>query len=307
MREVGTIGAICRVSKAIRGQRWARRGGLILGLAACSFFAACGPAASQAPAPIPDAPDPQNSAAGPIPQKVPCPRPTGNGAVSGSDLGVSPGQKGNSPAPCMLTWAQRYERFADGPQTKPLTPRDKAWLAARNVADPFNNITILGEAAIAVASDPHSAYGPGMPGYARYIGVSYTQDMVGEFIDTFLIPSVVHQDPHYHRMPGARVSRRVFHATAQVLWSLGDNGKGMPNYANIVGFAINDEISNLYVPGRETDLGASASRYVIALATAPIDNYVTEFLPDVARHIHVEIVVLQRIINQVARSEGEGQ
>jgi hypothetical protein len=78
----------------------------------------------------------------------------------------------------------------------------------------------------------------------------------------------------------------------------------MLNYSNLLGFAIGDEISNLYVPGRETDLAASASRYVIGLATAPIGNYITEFVPDVARHIHVQIVILQRIINQVAREDG---
>ena len=38
----------------------------------------------------------------------------------------------------------------------------------------------------------------------------------------------------------------------------------------------------------------------------PIDNFITEFLPDVARHIHVQIVLVQRIINQVAKTEGGG-
>ena len=37
--------------------------------------------------------------------------------------------------------------------------------------------------------------------------------------------------------------------------------------------------------------------------TAPIDNFITEFLPDIARHLHVRIVLVQRIINQVARTE----
>ena len=91
-----------------------------------------------------------------------------------------------------------------------------------------------------------------------------------------------------------------------MVWTQGDNGKGMPNYANLVGFAIDDEIGNLYVPGRQTDLPASAARYVIGLATAPTDNFVTEFLPDVARHIHVQVVVIQRIINQVAKTDGSG-
>jgi hypothetical protein len=189
---------------------------------------------------------------------------------------------------------------------KPLTPKEKLRLAARNVIDPFNAITILGSSAISVGSDADSVYGPGMKGWGRSVGVSYTQDITGEFFSTFLIPSVMHQDPHYHRMPNATIPRRVLHAITQVAWTQGDNGEGMVNYADIVGAAIEDEVSNLYVPGRKTNLPASASRYGIVLATAPIDNFVSEFLPDVARHVHVQVVVIQRIINRVARTDPSG-
>jgi hypothetical protein len=269
---------------------------------------------------LPDAPEPQTPASSPMPKPKPCPAQkmsvtsillppvasdpnstTPDATPGAASHAVQPG--GQPPCPSQ-NW---YQRFVNGPQDKPLTPKDKAWLALRNIVDPFNTITILGEAGISVAADSHSPYGPGMPGYGRYVGVSYTQDLTGEFFGTFLIPSVVHQDPRYHRMPDAKMARRIAHAAYQVVWTQGDNGKGMPNYANLAGFAIDDEISNLYVPGRKTDLGASASRYAIGMATAPIGNYIAEFLPDVARHIHVQIVVLQRIINQVARTESAQQ
>lgn len=216
------------------------------------------------------------------------------------------GKSGCDKLPCPAPLINWYMRFENGPQVKPLTPKEKAWLATKNVIDPFNAITILGEAGISVAADSHSPVGPGFPGWGRAVGISYTEDITGEFFGTFLIPSIVHQDPHYHRMPQASMKRRIFHAAYQVLWTQGDNGKGMPNYANLIGFGIDDEIANLYVPGRRTNVPASAERYGIGLASAPIDNYITEFLPDVARHIHVQIVVVQRIINQVANKDGNG-
>jgi len=77
----------------------------------------------------------------------------------------------------------------------------------------------------------------------------------------------------------------------------------MVNYADIVGFAIDDEIGNLYVPGQRTNLPSSAERYGIGMATAPIENFVNEFLPDVARKIHVRVVLIQQIINQVAKTD----
>jgi hypothetical protein len=200
----------------------------------------------------------------------------------------------------LIDW---YARFLNGPEVKPMTPQEKAWLAVHNLLDPFNLLTIGGEAAISVAANSHSPYGPGFPGWGRYTGVSFTQDMTGEFFGTFLIPSLTHQDPHYHREPNATTRHRIAHAAIQVLWTQGDNGKGMINYADIVGFAADDAVGNLYVPGQQTRITASAARYGIALATAPIDNYVTEFLPDLARHIHIQVVVIQRVINQVARTD----
>ena len=210
------------------------------------------------------------------------------------------------PCPIYVPFINWYARFLDGPKVKPLTPKEKAWLAIRNFSDPFNAITILGQSAIAVGADSHSPYGPGMPGFARNVGVSYTQELTGEFFGTFLIPSIVHQDPHYHRMPTASVRRRILHCIEQVAWTQGDNGRGMLNYADLLGFGIDAEISNLYVPGEETNAQSTAARYGIGLALAPTDNFITEFLPDIARRIHFRVVLVQRIINQVAKTESPG-
>jgi hypothetical protein len=199
-----------------------------------------------------------------------------------------------------------FARFISEPGAAPLTRKHKAALALNNIIDPFNAVTILGTAAISVGSDSHSPYGPGLKGFSKNVGVAYTQDITGEFLGTFLIPSIAHQDPRYFRMPRASIPRRVLNAILQVYWSRSDGGKGMPNYAAFVGSAINAEIMNLYVPGIQTDLDATAQRYVTGLATAPIDNFITEFLPDVASHIHVRVVLVQRIINQVARTEPGG-
>lgn len=212
------------------------------------------------------------------------------------------------PAPCppyvpVINW---YARFLNGPQVKPLTAKEKGWLAIRNLGDPFNFVTIAGNSAIYIGSDSHTPYGPGVAGLFSNIGVTYSEDATGEFFGTFAIPSIAHQDPHYHRMPNASIPRRFIHTIVQIAWTQGDNGRNMINYADIVGFAIDDEIANLYVPGEQTDLPATAARYATGLATAPVDNLITEFLPDVASRIHVRIVLVQRIINQVAKTDGGG-
>ncbi len=38
------------------------------------------------------------------------------------------------------------------------------------------------------------------------------------------------------------------------------------------------------------------------MATAPVNNLITEFVPSIDGHIHTHVVFMQRIINQVART-----
>jgi hypothetical protein len=196
--------------------------------------------------------------------------------------------------------ASPFYRFLNGPQIQPLTARQKFRLAARNVVDPFNLLTIAGDAAISVGSDSHSPYGPGMLGWAKYSGVSLTQDITANFFITFLIPTIVRQDPHYHRMPNATYLRRIEHCITQPVWTQSDAGRPMPNYAYLFGIAAADTISNVYVPGRAQGTWPTAARVTVALASAPIDNFVSEFLPDLARHVSIRIVLIQRVINRVA-------
>jgi hypothetical protein len=40
------------------------------------------------------------------------------------------------------------------------------------------------------------------------------------------------------------------------------------------------------------------------LATDPIGNAITEFVPDLARHVNVQVVLVQRVINRIAIIEG---
>ncbi|HYK37713.1 hypothetical protein [Alloacidobacterium sp.] len=212
-----------------------------------------------------------------------------------------------SPVPKMSCGAayDPFQKFINSAEQHPMTPKQKAILAGKDVIDPFNFLTIGMISVYSVAVDSHSPYGPGVEGIAKLSAVSLTQDMTNEFFGTFLVPSIVHQDPHYHRMPNAGYKRRIAHCIYQVVWTQGDNGKGMFNYANVVGGLFEEAIGDAYVPYRDTGWGASAARYGTALGTDPIGNFITEFFPDLARHINFNVVFVQRVINRVAVEESQ--
>ena len=135
---------------------------------------------------LPDAPAPQNLAPLPPPSQQPCSANEPGQWTSAADqsqssstsrvtgVSTSLGTTATArPAPCkhyspLINW---YVQVVKGPPLKqngtevePLTVDEKGWLAAHNLLDPFNLITIAGEAGISVAANSHSGYGPGFPG-----------------------------------------------------------------------------------------------------------------------------------------------
>jgi hypothetical protein len=186
----------------------------------------------------------------------------------------------------------------------PLTSKQKGILAIRAVIDPFNLLTIATFSGISVAADSHSVYGPGFPGWGRLAGYSLAEDVQGDFTGIYVIPSLAHEDPRYHRMPKATVSRRIEHALIHTFVSQHDDGSLMPNYATIINVPFSAEISNLYVPEIGTNAPDTAKRVLVGYATEPVGPLVAEFLPDFAKRVHIHIVFAQQLLNRIALGSG---
>ena len=193
-----------------------------------------------------------------------------------------------------------YERFVTGPEVMRFSPAQKLRLALDNLINPDNLGTIIGEAGIEIAANAHTPYGPSFAGWGKLSGTNFTQDMTDQFFGTFFIPVITRTDPHYHRRPDMKFPRRLLHCVDAIFWQRDDRGKDTFNYSEIIAPMFDIGISNLYIPNLQTRFSADAERYGIGLATAPIDNLITEFVPSIASRIHTHVVFVQRIINRVA-------
>jgi hypothetical protein len=193
-----------------------------------------------------------------------------------------------------------YQRFLTSNIVIPMTWQQKGYLALHDLADPVNFGTILGISAITVGADPHSAYGPGLEGFGKSVGVSYTQDATGQFFGAFAIPVIAHQDPRYFRMPHAPFGKRLVYSISRTVVSRSDSGQSMPNYATLLNYPIGAELSNFYVPGISTNGASTVARIFTGYALDPVNGLINEFLPDVASHVHIRIIIVQRILNNVA-------
>src|SRR4029077_14152527 len=95
---------------------------------------------------------------------------------------------------------QRIQGPEQGP---PLGVSGKFRLAVANVSDPFAIVTTALDSEFGDATDGHGKLRTGMAGFGQRFGASMAGQATSEMFSTFLISSIFHQDPHYHRDPAA--------------------------------------------------------------------------------------------------------
>lgn len=195
-----------------------------------------------------------------------------------------------------------YQRFLTTNIVIPMTWQQKGYLALHDLTDPANFGTILGISAITIGANSHTAYGPGLKGFGKTVGVSLLQDATGQFFGAFAIPVIARQDPRYFRMPHAPFKKRLVYSVSRTVISRSDSGKSMPNYATLLNYPIGAELANFYVPGIHPDGPSTVKRIFTGYALDPVNNLINEFLPDVASRVHIRIIFVQRILNNVAAS-----
>lgn len=259
------------------------------------------PARPQPATPLPDSPGAVKTYHQIIAVTTPPVCKSGEPSTIITDTTVTPHLKTRSCTPA--SEFSPYQRFLNSPAPLPMTSRQKGLLAIHDVIDPANLFTLTANAGFVIGIDSHTAYGPGWKGFGRNIGYGLTQDATGEFISTFAIDSILHQDPHYHRSPQASIPRRFLHAISHTVISQHDDGTPMPNYSTLLTYPISAEISNLYVPGVAVNGPSTVKRVIIGYASNPIDDLITEFLPDLAKRVHVHAVFAQQILNNISSGQ----
>ncbi len=183
----------------------------------------------------------------------------------------------------------------------PLTPKRKLRLAIINTIDPLNLVTAAAQSGMdTVTSEANSAYGTGGSAFAKRFGTTMTDEISGEFFQTFFFPSIFRQDPHYHRDVGAKTSSRILYAFSQVLITRSDAGHKTFNYGEVLGSFAAASVGNFYHVDRAKGFGPTSERVAVGIASDSAWNLFTEFWPDVTKHINFRMVFLRRLAEHAA-------
>ena len=164
----------------------------------------------------------------------------------------------------------------------PLTTGQKFKIATQ---DSFDRGTFILAAAFAGESDltrANPSFGHGGAAYGRYLGTSYADYVIGDYMTEGIYPTLFHQDPRYFRRGEGSTMARIGYAIKQLVWTHTDAGGTQFNYSEILGNSTAVAISQSYYPDNR-DAPDALSKLGTQLGVDGASNILKEFSPDIYR------------------------
>jgi hypothetical protein len=206
--------------------------------------------------------------------------------VSLSPCQEAPAQPEQEPQSKHILWlVPNYRTSPQLTNYEPLTPKQKFKVAADDSWDrgTFGLALIFG--AESQLSNSNRAFGQGAAGFGRYVGASYGDFVIGNYMTEGVFPTILHQDPRYFRRGTGSHWSRMGYAVGQIFRTHNDSGAAQFNYSEIVGNSVAVAISQSYYADNRTARDAGVQLGVqIAVDTAA--NILKEFWPDLDRWSH---------------------
>jgi len=164
----------------------------------------------------------------------------------------------------------------------PLSPREKFEIARQDSFDRGTVALASVFAANAQFTNASPSFGQGVKGYARYLGASYGDLVLGDYMSEAIYPTLLHQDPRYFRRGIGNAWSRLGYSIGQIFWTHTDSDRTQFNYSEILGNSTAVAISNAYYQDNRSAAN-SAGKLGMQIGVDMASNVLKEFWPDVSR------------------------
>jgi hypothetical protein len=168
---------------------------------------------------------------------------------------------------------------------KPLTVKQKFFLAANNSVSGISLIGTAAGAGISQARDSKTGYGQGAEGYFKRWGSGMAFVATSQMVGTFAIASALHEDPRYFVQNSGKFRESVKYAVSRVVVCRRDDGTTGTNWAGILGPLAAAGVANAYLPPDSQGVGNTFGNWGIALALSAGANVMREYWPHVNKRL----------------------
>jgi hypothetical protein len=169
----------------------------------------------------------------------------------------------------------------------PLTSRDKLELAVDETSAPSRFLASAFTAGIGQARNSLPGYGQEWGGYGKRLGSSVASNASSHLFGTFLLPSLLHQDPRYFVKLHASTPQRIAYAVTRVVITRTDAGEETFNWSGIVSSLMAEGLATSYLPSGERTAGKTFSRFGVRIGFAAMGNVVKEYWPTIFKSLRM--------------------
>jgi hypothetical protein len=164
----------------------------------------------------------------------------------------------------------------------PITTRDKFGIAVKDSFDTPVYFTTAFFAGLSQArGSDNNIYGQGVKGFAHRYGISYADQVVGNFFPEAIVPTLFHMDPRYFRKGEGSVKSRFGYALGHIFVARTDKGQTTFNSPEIIGNAMASIAAMAYHPHERTANDAMNQFAFTYIAPDMFGQVLKEFWPDV--------------------------
>jgi hypothetical protein len=164
----------------------------------------------------------------------------------------------------------------------PLSSSEKFDLFLQRTSSPDIFLGATFDAGWAQLTNDWPGYGQGMQGFGKRWGAIIADREATSFFGSFLLPTLLHQDPRYFRLgAGQPLLRRLGYALSRVAVTRNDSGHDTFNSSLVMSTLLVKSLSNAYYPKQERGLSHTMNRFGGSLLGSAQTYVIREFLPDI--------------------------
>ena len=173
----------------------------------------------------------------------------------------------------------------------PLDARQKFELAVDETIAPSRFMGSAFTAGISQARDGLSGYGQGWSGYGKRFGSSVASNASSHLFGTFLLPSVLHEDPRYFVKIFGSPRSRILYAISRVVITRTDDGRPTFNWSNVMGGLMAEGLATSYLPDNERTAAKTFTRFGVRIGFGALDNVVKEYWPTIFKSLRMNKLI----------------
>ncbi len=184
------------------------------------------------------------------------------------------------PAGFVTTLNRKSIVFPDIATTEgPLSTGEKFKLFVDNSASLSALAGSAFNAGIGQAEDSPRGYGQGGEGYGKRFGASMARNASSNFFGTFLLASMLRQDPRFFPQSDPTFGGSVQYALTRVVVTRNDDGNDVANWSGLLGPLMAEGLANAYWPEADRTAAKTFQRYGVDLASRAGFNMFRNYWP----------------------------